>query len=179
MSYDPLFSAYQSEWWRDPDLNRGHIDFQSIALPTELSRHEIRLGHYREFYENASLSFDIQSHFFTNRLFIWPHSPKVFILFMIISDNMKKWVDQKYLEFFSWKMMIFFWLWKDFWLRKNTFSWCFLRGNTRKILKIMKGKNICAFIDTTMIMIQGLNFFIRKKSNIQNPILRNTYFIGN
>jgi hypothetical protein len=25
-------------WWRDPDLNRGHIDFQSIALPTELSR---------------------------------------------------------------------------------------------------------------------------------------------
>ncbi len=26
-------------WWRDPDLNRGHMDFQSIALPTELSRH--------------------------------------------------------------------------------------------------------------------------------------------
>ena len=25
-------------WWRDPDLNRGHMDFQSIALPTELSR---------------------------------------------------------------------------------------------------------------------------------------------
>ncbi len=26
------------KWWRDPDLNRGHMDFQSIALPTELSR---------------------------------------------------------------------------------------------------------------------------------------------
>ena len=25
--------------WRDPDLNRGHHDFQSCALPTELSRH--------------------------------------------------------------------------------------------------------------------------------------------
>src|SRR5690349_22651064 len=24
--------------WRDPDLNRGHHDFQSCALPTELSR---------------------------------------------------------------------------------------------------------------------------------------------
>ncbi len=27
--------------WRDPDLNRGHHDFQSCALPTELSRHGI------------------------------------------------------------------------------------------------------------------------------------------
>jgi hypothetical protein len=27
------------KWWRDPDLNRGHTDFQSVALPTELSRH--------------------------------------------------------------------------------------------------------------------------------------------
>jgi hypothetical protein len=24
--------------WRDPDSNRGHHDFQSCALPTELSR---------------------------------------------------------------------------------------------------------------------------------------------
>ncbi len=24
--------------WRDPDLNRGHHDFQSCALPAELSR---------------------------------------------------------------------------------------------------------------------------------------------
>ena len=29
----PLFS-----WWRDPESNRGHMDFQSIALPSELSR---------------------------------------------------------------------------------------------------------------------------------------------
>ena len=26
-------------WWRDPELNRGHHDFQSCALPTELPRH--------------------------------------------------------------------------------------------------------------------------------------------
>ena len=26
-------------WWRDPELNWGHTDFQSVALPTELSRH--------------------------------------------------------------------------------------------------------------------------------------------
>ena len=25
-------------WWRDPELNWGHADFQSAALPTELSR---------------------------------------------------------------------------------------------------------------------------------------------
>ena len=27
-----------SRRWRDPDSNRGHHDFQSCALPTELSR---------------------------------------------------------------------------------------------------------------------------------------------
>ena len=26
------------KWWRDPESNRGHKDFQSSALPTELSR---------------------------------------------------------------------------------------------------------------------------------------------
>src|SRR5512132_2980079 len=26
--------------WRDPDSNRGHHDFQSCALPTELSRRD-------------------------------------------------------------------------------------------------------------------------------------------
>ncbi len=30
----PLFIG----WWRDPESNRGHKDFQSSALPTELSR---------------------------------------------------------------------------------------------------------------------------------------------
>lgn len=29
--------SYCGEWWLDPELNRGHMDFQSIALPTELS----------------------------------------------------------------------------------------------------------------------------------------------
>ena len=28
------------EWCRGPDLNRRHMDFQSIALPTELPRHD-------------------------------------------------------------------------------------------------------------------------------------------
>ncbi len=27
------------KWWRDPELNWGHGDFQSPALPPELSRH--------------------------------------------------------------------------------------------------------------------------------------------
>jgi hypothetical protein len=27
--------------WRDPDSNRGHHDFQSCALPTELSRQAV------------------------------------------------------------------------------------------------------------------------------------------
>ena len=26
------------KWWRDPELNWGHADFQSAALPSELSR---------------------------------------------------------------------------------------------------------------------------------------------
>ena len=30
--------TYSIHWWRDPELNRGHTDFQSVALPTELSR---------------------------------------------------------------------------------------------------------------------------------------------
>ncbi len=167
------------KWWRDPDLNRGHIDFQSIALPTELSRQEIRLGHYRQFYENASLSFDIQSHSSTNRLFIRPHSQKVLILFMIISDDMKEWMNEKYLKFFFRKMMILLWLRKDFWFRKNAFSRCFMRGNIWKILKIMKRKYVCIFINPTVVLVQGPNFFIRKKSYIQNPILRNTYLIRN
>ena len=29
----------QKKWWPDPGSNRGHKDFQSFALPTELSRH--------------------------------------------------------------------------------------------------------------------------------------------
>ena len=29
----------QKKWWQDPGSNRGHGDFQSPALPTELSRH--------------------------------------------------------------------------------------------------------------------------------------------
>ena len=33
-------------WWRDPESNRGHKDFQSSALPTELSRHAIDIVIY-------------------------------------------------------------------------------------------------------------------------------------
>ena len=29
----------KKEWWLDPGSNRGHTDFQSVALPTELSSH--------------------------------------------------------------------------------------------------------------------------------------------
>ena len=43
----PLGSARRikndERWWRDPELNRGHKDFQSSALPTELSRRRQRI----------------------------------------------------------------------------------------------------------------------------------------
>ena len=32
------FSFLIIQWWRDPELNWGHADFQSAALPSELSR---------------------------------------------------------------------------------------------------------------------------------------------
>ena len=42
---DPVTSRRQLSFRRrDPDLNWGHMDFQSIALPTELSRQKDRLA---------------------------------------------------------------------------------------------------------------------------------------
>ena len=42
------------EWWcLDPGSNQGHADFQSAALPTELSRH-IKLC-------NVSFNFSLQN----------------------------------------------------------------------------------------------------------------------
>lgn len=35
------------KWWRGPESNRGHEDFQSTALPTELPRHVERAGGFR------------------------------------------------------------------------------------------------------------------------------------
>ena len=32
-----FFLFQKEEWWQDPESNRGHKDFQSSALPTELS----------------------------------------------------------------------------------------------------------------------------------------------
>ena len=34
-------------WCRDQESNQGHTDFQSVALPTELSRHRIELLIYK------------------------------------------------------------------------------------------------------------------------------------
>src|SRR5690606_15397896 len=31
------FALLGEGWWQDPESNRGHVDFQSTALPTELS----------------------------------------------------------------------------------------------------------------------------------------------
>ena len=31
--------AWKQGWWREAGSNRRHTDFQSVALPTELSRH--------------------------------------------------------------------------------------------------------------------------------------------
>jgi hypothetical protein len=35
-------AGFRASGWRDPDSNRGHHDFQSCALPTELSRQRAR-----------------------------------------------------------------------------------------------------------------------------------------
>ena len=37
-----LLPLLSKRWWRDPELNWGHADFQSAALPTELSRPDRR-----------------------------------------------------------------------------------------------------------------------------------------
>ena len=37
-------STVVKNWWPDPDLNWGHKDFQSSALPTELSGHCLKKG---------------------------------------------------------------------------------------------------------------------------------------
>jgi hypothetical protein len=41
MLFNPL-SLLSFSACRDPESNWGHADFQSAALPTELSRHECR-----------------------------------------------------------------------------------------------------------------------------------------
>ena len=33
-----ILKSFKRIWWRDPGSNWGHTDFQSVALPTELSR---------------------------------------------------------------------------------------------------------------------------------------------
>ena len=37
------FNSNNLKWWQNPDLNRGHEDFQSSALPTELFRQNYKL----------------------------------------------------------------------------------------------------------------------------------------
>jgi hypothetical protein len=52
--------------WRDPDLNRGHHDFQSCALPTELSRHAMR-SRSRSPVHRAAILAEHQAHFKDSR----------------------------------------------------------------------------------------------------------------
>ena len=33
-------NTWEEKWWAVADLNHGHEDFQSSALPTELTAHE-------------------------------------------------------------------------------------------------------------------------------------------
>ena len=40
----PELLPRENYWWRDPELNWGHTDFQSVALPTELSRQVVLNG---------------------------------------------------------------------------------------------------------------------------------------
>ena len=41
----PLFgNQVLQKWCRDPESNWGHADFQSAALPAELSRHLFKVG---------------------------------------------------------------------------------------------------------------------------------------
>jgi hypothetical protein len=41
-----LTEIKENPWCRDPESNWGHADFQSAALPTELSRHTWRLNRF-------------------------------------------------------------------------------------------------------------------------------------
>ena len=41
---DLIWSWHEGEWWPDPGSNQGHADFQSAALPTELSGHDLQEG---------------------------------------------------------------------------------------------------------------------------------------
>ncbi len=38
--YNEIAAKPFVSWCRDQESNQGHTDFQSVALPTELSRHE-------------------------------------------------------------------------------------------------------------------------------------------
>ena len=52
---DRLF-AKRSKWWPDQESNQGHKDFQSSALPTELSGQKLKfLLHFK--YANMSIYF--------------------------------------------------------------------------------------------------------------------------
>jgi hypothetical protein len=39
LSYAGKEDKLQKIWWHPPELNWGHMDFQSTALPTELGCH--------------------------------------------------------------------------------------------------------------------------------------------
>ena len=39
-TFKPILSTLEALWCRGPELNWGHADFQSAALPTELPRPE-------------------------------------------------------------------------------------------------------------------------------------------
>lgn len=56
LSYFPVcdFHPKEEKWWLETGLNRRHADFQSAALPTELSSHELpttlAAGHVQRLY---------------------------------------------------------------------------------------------------------------------------------
>jgi hypothetical protein len=43
-------------WWLEPELNRRHKDFQSSALPTELSSHPNNRANAKPLYDFARLN---------------------------------------------------------------------------------------------------------------------------
>ena len=126
--------------WFLQESNQGHMDFQSIALPTELSRQG--QSHYKEIFRKSSLSCYIQSHFPSDRLLEREHRFEVSIVLVIISEDMEHWVDEEDLELLCRCMSIFCCLDKYEAMREDAFSDDLVVLTRWEILEIVKWEDI-------------------------------------
>ena len=71
---------FHASWWRLPESNGGHTDFQSVALPTELRRQMILPANFGQKYKNflppAQLVFGHKGSHYLILFAKWQGSPK-------------------------------------------------------------------------------------------------------